>query len=183
MDLGDKLIDFELKDFKGEIHSPRELEDKFVLLILFIASDCPLSRAYLGRLCKLIAKYEEDNLGFILINVNPDIEMHEDMLKCMQDAGLDTGEKSDIVYVLDDHLKVAEQYGAKFTPQAFLFNSNLELVYLGPVDDGGDNPGMVTRVYLEDALEFALDGLDINFPEIKPYGTPIREIKKEKQPK
>jgi len=32
----------------------------------------------------------------------------------------------------------------------------------------------VMRVYLEDAIEFALDGLEIDYPEVAPVGCSIK---------
>jgi len=58
-------------------------------------------------------------------------------------------------------------------PEVFLFNSKRELVYRGAIDDCWDNEAMVSNVYLEDAIENALDGIEVDYPEIPPLGTPI----------
>jgi len=60
------------------------------------------------------------------------------------------------------------------TPEAFLFNSKRELVYRGAIDDSWENAKAVTRVYLEDAIEMSLDGLEVDFPEIQPVGCSIK---------
>jgi hypothetical protein len=41
------------------------------------------------------------------------------------------------------------------------------LVYKGAIDDCWENEAMVTTVHLEDAIEETLDGMEIDFPEIK----------------
>jgi hypothetical protein len=58
-------------------------------------------------------------------------------------------------------------------PEVFLFNRKRELSYKGAIDDCWENEAMITNVYLEDAIEETLDGMDIDYPEITPIGTPI----------
>ena len=54
-----------------------------------------------------------------------------------------------------------------------LFNSKRELVYKGAIDDNWESESAVTSAYLEDAIEEALDGMEIDFPEIPCNGNPI----------
>ena len=48
------------------------------------------------------------------------------------------------------------------------------MVYKGAIDDSWDNENAVTRVYLEDAIEYTLDGMDIDFPEIPAVGCSVK---------
>ncbi len=64
--------------------------------------------------------------------------------------------------------------GQRVPPEVFLFNSKRELVYKGAIDDSWENPNMVTTVYLEDALECALDGIDVDYPETPAVGCGIK---------
>jgi len=64
--------------------------------------------------------------------------------------------------------------GATRTPEVFLFNSRRELVYHGAVDDSCENENAVMQVYLEDAIEYCLDGLEVDYPEIPPVGCSIK---------
>ena len=66
------------------------------------------------------------------------------------------------------------ELGATKTPEVFLFNARRELVYKGAIDDAWDNEAAVMRVYLEDAIEFALDGLEIDYPEVPAVGCSIK---------
>ena len=68
-------------------------------------------------------------------------------------------------YLHDDTQVVAEAYGAKRTPEFFLFDAEGCLVYQGRMDDSPRNPNEVTTSELEDAITAMLDG---NQPEI-PY--------------
>jgi peroxiredoxin len=77
-------------------------------------------------------------------------------------------------YLFDEKQVVAKQLGATKTPEVFLFNSRRELVYKGAIDDSWDNEQTVTHVYLEDAIEYALDGIEVDYPEIPAVGCGIK---------
>ena len=77
-------------------------------------------------------------------------------------------------YLRDSTQKFARKLGAERTPEAFVFNSKRELVYQGAIDDNWEHKELVTHVYLEDAIEDALDGVDVDFPVIQPVGCSIK---------
>ncbi|MBI1305998.1 MAG: redoxin family protein [Bacteroidetes bacterium] len=172
MNIGDKLFRFELKATDGEMYSNFSYADRTALLIVITCNHCPYARAYWDRLKKLNSRYEEDNLGIIAINPNDPQQYPEDsfenMVKLMDGLG------NPFVYAMDEDQKVAKKLGATRTPEVFLFNSKRDLVYKGAIDDSWENANSVTRVYLEDALEAALDGLEVDFPEIQPVGCSIK---------
>lgn len=148
--------------------------DRSSLLIIVTCNHCPYSRAYWNRIKKLYDRYEEDNLGIITINSNdakqyPD-DSYDNMVKLAKTLG------NTFVYLHDETQEVAIKLGARRTPEAFLFNSQRKLVYRGAIDDSWENEHMVTRVYLEDAIEYTLDGLEVDFPEIPAVGCTIKWI-------
>lgn len=174
MEPGDKILEFRLKDHNGNITSPHDFFQQYGLLILFVSSNDDLSMAYIGRLCKLIAKYEEDSFGVIIVDVNPEGNGYKRIIDCLEMENVHLSDDMDYLRLLhDDELFAGRIYNVKVTPEAFLFNPDRELVYHGPIDDGGVHSAVVTRVYLEDAIEYMLDGLEIDYPEIELYGTPV----------
>ena len=62
-------------------------------------------------------------------------------------------------YLHDDSQAVAHAYGAKRTPEFFLFNAQHELVYQGRMDDSPRNPNDVSSADLADAIEAMLSGI------------------------
>ena len=76
-------------------------------------------------------------------------------------------------YLHDPSQEIAKKFGAKVNPEVFLFNSKRELVYKGAIDDCWENEPMVTQVWLEDAIDYALDGIEVDYPEIEATGCPI----------
>lgn len=174
MDIGDRLTEFKLKDRDNRPHSSNEFSDAFTFLLLFYADNCPISKSYEERIKKLILQYEEDDLGIMLINIAPDASnsiLKPDSFK------LEGLRDKYIICVNDFDRKITQKFGVQVTPEAFLFNSKKEMVYHGAIDDAWENSQMVTRVYLEDALEYALDGFEIDYPEISPVGTPVKKVR------
>ena len=174
MNIGDPLFTFRLKGTDGKTYTKFTYADRFALLIIVTCNHCPYSRAYWNRIKKLYAKYEEDNLGILTINSNDAKQYPEDSYENMVKLAKDLGNV--FVYLHDEDQSVAKKLGAQRTPEAFLFNSKRELVYRGAIDDSWENEHAVTRVYLEDAIESALDGLEVDFPEIPAVGCSIKWV-------
>ena len=174
MQIGDKLPEFNLTGFDDKMHSNYEYADKYALAVIFTCNSSPQSKTYSERLVKLFERYEDDNFGIIGINSNDDKQSPEDTMEMMKLAAYHFKlHKLHFMYLKDEDQNVAKRFGAKVNPEVFLFNSKRELVYKGAIDDCWENEGMVSNVYLEDAIENALDGIEVDFPEIVPVGTPI----------
>jgi peroxiredoxin len=172
MQIGDKLSKFSLLDTDGEKYTNFDFADKYALLIIVTCNHCPYSRIYWNRLHELAKKYEEDNLAMVAINSNDaskyPADSYENMVKLAKEI------KLPYLYLHDEKQTVAKKLGARKTPEAFLFNNNRELVYKGAIDDNWEHEKLVTRVHLEDALEYCLDGIDIDYPEIPAVGCSIK---------
>ena len=80
----------------------------------------------------------------------------------------------DFPYVSDPGSLVALAFGAKRTPQAFLFNSNNVLAYQGAFDDSPSDEEKVEAAYLEDAIQAVLAGSDVALAETKAFGCTIK---------
>ncbi|MFM7586937.1 MAG: thioredoxin family protein [Bacteroidota bacterium] len=172
MNLHDTLPYFELKGCDEKMHSLMDVSDKSCILVLFICNHCPYVQAYLDRIDEIIAQFYEDNLGVILINPNDAKRYPADSFEAMQE--LAAKYKWESIYWHDERQDVAKLFGATRTPEAFLFNSARELVYKGGIDDSWENPHLVTRIWLEDAIEYTLDGLEVDFPETQAVGCSIK---------
>ncbi|MEY4040610.1 MAG: hypothetical protein RL233_141 [Bacteroidota bacterium] len=172
MNIGDNLKHFELKSTTGEVVSTYHLSDKSALLIVVTCNHCPTALAYWPRIISLAKQYEEDNLGVLAINGNDASQKPMDSFTEMQRLASQYGVP--FPYLHDESQEILKQLGAERTPEVFLFNARRELVYKGAIDDSWENEAAVMRVYLEDAIEFALDGLEIDYPEIPAVGCSIK---------
>ncbi len=174
LQIGDKLPDFVLLGTDGQMHNNYEWADKYALLIVFTCNSCTYSQAYGKRLIRLLNQYNEDNLGIVAINSNDQNQSPGDSFAEMQKIAEKLGlAEINFHYLYDEKQEVAKTFGARFTPEAFLFNSKRELVYKGAIDDAPENMHMVTMAYLEDAIEYCLDGIDVDYPETEVSGCPI----------
>lgn len=172
MKIGDTLKHFELKSTTGQTVSTYHLSDKSAVLIVVTCNHCPTALAYWPRIVSLAKQYEEDNLGVLAINGNDASQKPMDSFAEMQRLVTQYGVP--FPYLHDESQKILKQLGAERTPEVFLFNARRELVYKGAIDDSWENEAAVMRVYLEDAIEFALDGLEIDYPEIPAVGCSIK---------
>ncbi len=172
MNIGEKLFNFKLQATNGEYFTNFTFADKYALCIVIMGNNCKYSEAYWKRILKLSDQYEEDNMGVIAINANDEGKDASDTLEGMKQK-LKTYQHPNFVYLKDADQTVAKKIGAEKTPEVFLFNSKRELVYKGIVDDNWENETQVMMAYLEDAIEYCLDGIDIDYPEMPGPGSDI----------
>ncbi len=172
MNIGDKMPKFNMLGVDGKMYNNFDFADKYAIAIIFTCNHCPYSIAYWNRIAKLKERYEEDNLALLCISSNDASQFAEDSFENMKTAAKEHSIFPDYYY--DESQEIAKSFGANYTPEVFLFNSKRELVYIGAIDDCWDNENNVTRVFLEDAIEYALDGIEVDYPEIKAEGCLIK---------
>lgn len=172
MNIGDKLPNFSLIATDGQTYTNYSFAERYALCVIFSANSCPISNAYWERIIKLSGQYEEDNMATVVINSNnPSLSPKDSMAEMTSFYnGL---VMPSFVYLKDENCKVAEAFDASKNPEVFLFNSKRELVYHGIIDDNWENESQVMMVYLEDAIEYCLDGVDIDYPEMPVEGCDI----------
>lgn len=172
MNVGDKLFNFKLIDTNGKFHTNYDYTDKSAFLMVVTCNHCPKSQAYWHRIIKLAKNYEEDSLAVVAINPNDPMQQPTDSVEGMRE--LIKSYMLPFPYLIDETQEVAKKLGATKSPEVFLFNSKRELVYKGAIDDNWENEASVMLVYLEDAIECSLDGLEVDYPEIAPVGCSIK---------
>jgi peroxiredoxin len=172
MNIGDKLTNFKLKASNGESYTIYSFADRYALCIVFMSNACEISNAYWDRIFKLYGQYEEDNMALIAVNPNNSNLSTIDSIDNMK-SFLEQKNQPNFIYLKDDGNVLTDQLGASVTPEVFLFNSKRELVYHGIIDDNWQNENQVMMAYLEDAIEYCLDGIDIDYPEMPLEGCDI----------
>lgn len=172
MNVGDKLANFSLKSTLGTEVNNFDFADRYSLLIIVTCNHCKYANAYWNRLKRLTHDYEEDNLGVVAICGNDAKAYPQDSFENM--VAMTNQLQLPFPYLHDPSQKMLQFLKAKRTPEAFLFNRNRELVYRGAIDDNWENENAVMHVYLRDAIEYCLDGIDVDYPEIEPVGCSIK---------
>ena len=131
------------------------------LLVMFVCVHCP----YVKHVEEQLARIGEDyagKIGIVAISSNDIAAYPEDGPDDMKAQEERLGWR--FPYLLDESQEVARSYGAACTPDFFLFNSAMQLVYRGQLDTsrprrkdfGNDEP--VTGADLRKALDEVLAG-------------------------
>lgn len=149
-----------------------DFADKYAMVLVVTCNHCPYALAYWPRLVRLFKKFEEDNLAMVAINGNDVVQKPADSFSEMQ--RLAQQYRLPFPYLYDENQAVLKSLGAQKTPEVFVFNSRRELVYKGAIDDNWENESGVMSVHLEDAIEYTLDGLEIDYPEIPAVGCSVK---------
>jgi hypothetical protein len=80
-------------------------------------------------------------------------------------------------YAVDRNSVLAKAFGATKTPQIFLFDKNLKLVYTGAIDDNLKNAEQVEKPYLKNAINNLVAGKAIDPNVTKALGCSIKKVK------
>lgn len=121
------------------------------LLVIFSCNTCPFVVAWEDRYPILQKLADEHQIGMVLINSNEAKRSGDDSMSEMKTHAKENNYTSK--YLLDKGSRLANAFGAKTTPHVFLFNSEMELVYRGAIDDNHENKENVKEDYLKNAIE------------------------------
>lgn len=158
MPLGAVAPDFTLPDtVSGKLYSLSELRSDKATLIMFICNHCPFVQHIQPELVRLGNDYLPKGVSIVAISSN-DIEAYpEDAPEKMREVALRLGYR--FPYLYDETQAVAKAYQAACTPDFFLFDGTLRLVYRGQLDDSRPGNGIpVTGKDLRAALNALLEG-------------------------
>ncbi|WP_290874147.1 redoxin family protein [Gracilimonas sp.] len=172
--IGDKApeTNTEVVDTSGRNLTLAQVAGNNGLLVIFSCNTCPWVAKWEDRYNVLYRLASSNEIGMIALNPNERIrnrgESMEDMRKRAQKQGYA------FPYALDENHIIADAFGATRTPEVFLFDENLTLVYHGAIDDNADNANAVEMNYAQDAINALLNGTDIVEEETKSLGCTIK---------
>lgn len=167
LSLGTKAPNFELIDTVDNTQKTlQELKGTTATLVMFICNHCPFVIHVNAQLSQLAKDYISKGINCIAISSN-DVENYpQDGPELMKENAKDNG--FIFPYLYDQTQDVAKAYNAACTPDFFLFDNDLKLVYAGQLDDS--RPGNGKPVTGKD-IRFAMDALinnDVVAPNQKP---------------
>ena len=108
----------------------------------------------------------------VVLNSNHQKRDGDDSFEAMKKHAKEKG--YNFYYALDDQSAIANSFGGQTTPHAFLFNSKMELVYKGAIDDSYKSAGDVKQAYVKDAIASVSSGKAVAISETKPVGCSIK---------
>jgi thioredoxin-related protein len=163
--------DVTMKDIRDEDISMKDAARKNGLLVMFTCNTCPYVVKNQER-TRAICKYAmQNNIGVILLNSNEGDRDGGNSLAAMRQYA--KTQKYDWYYVVDKNSEIADAFGANRTPENFLFDKNLKLVYHGAIDNNPSDANRVTRQHLKEAVNNMLSGKDVVLKESRSMGCTI----------
>ncbi|MEO5889314.1 MAG: thioredoxin family protein [Ferruginibacter sp.] len=164
--------DVKLKDISGRQISLGELKKKNGLLVMFSCNTCPYVIKNQQRTRAICAYAQKMDLGVIVLNSNTGNRNDEDSYSAMQEYAKQ--QKYNWIYAVDEKNELADAFGASRTPECFLFNKDLKLVYRGAIDNNPADEGHVSRKHLQIAIDEMLAEKEIEVKETRSVGCGIR---------
>ena len=153
--LGTKAPHFELFDtISNTIINLETIKGEKGTVIMFICNHCPFVIHINKTLVAIAKSYQKKGIGFAAISSNDAVKYPQDgpeKMKLHADI-----ENYPFPYLYDESQTTAKAYDAACTPDFFMFDANLKLVYRGQLDDS--RPGNNVPVTGND-LRHALDCL------------------------
>lgn len=176
MTIGSKapLVDHKMQDISGRSLSMGEVAQENGLIVIFSCNTCPWVMRWEDRYPDIYQMARNNKIGMIALNPNEDYRDRgdgmDDMIKHARKAGYD------FPYVLDKDHVVADAFGASRTPHVYLFNGDMELVYVGAIDDNANDAASVKDYYIKDAMDQLISGQELSRPNTKSLGCTIKRV-------
>jgi peroxiredoxin len=137
--------------------------------VIFVATKCPVSNAYNGRMAALGTEYAAKGIAVVGINSNK-AELAPEVAAHAKEHGFT------FPVVKDERNRIADAYGAQKTPEVFVISPKGDLLYHGRIDESQDDPKGVKSPDLRNALEAILAGKPVPAAETKAFGCTIKRV-------
>ncbi len=122
------------------------------LLVMFLSRHCPYVRHVQAELARIGRDYADSEIGIVAIGSNDPATYPMDAPEQLAEQAREVG--FSFPYAFDDTQEVARAFDAACTPDFFLYDHQLKLVYRGQLDASRPNSGIpVTGSDLRAALE------------------------------
>ena len=142
-------------------------------VIMFICNHCPFVVHVNPEISKMAKEYQSKGIGFIAISSNDIDNYPQDGPSYMKIKA--KAEDYTFPYLYDESQEVAKAYQAACTPDFYLFDEDLKLVYRGQLDDsrpGNDLP--LNGKDLRNAIDALLQGNEISSVQKPSIGCNIK---------
>ena len=172
--LGTKAPPFSLPDtVSGKMLKLKDLASDKGTVVMFLCNHCPYVIHVNEEIVRVANDYIPKGIAFVAISSN-DVEKYPDdgpanMKEQARKAGYP------FPYLSDESPEVARSYDAACTPDFYVFDGDLKLVYRGRLDDSrpaNDKP--LTGEDLRAALDALLEGNEISDAQYPSAGCNIK---------
>jgi peroxiredoxin len=165
---------FRLADSAGKTWSLADHKDRKAIVVLFLGTECPINNQYMPALAEMHKKYTAQGVQFLGINSN----VHDTPTRI---AAHIKAQSIPFPVLKDPANVVADDFGARRTPEAFVLSPEGKILYQGRIDDQigiGFKRKAPTQRDLAVALDEVLAGKAVSTPKTDVAGCIIaRAIK------
>src|SRR6185436_20022849 len=132
--LGTKAPVFTLPDtVSGKQIALNDVRGNVATMIMFICNHCPFVKHVNSELVKLANDYKNKGICFVAISSNDVVNYPDDSPALMKQVAKHLNYP--FPYLYDESQDVAKIYDAACTPDFFIYNKHLKVVYRGQLDD------------------------------------------------
>jgi peroxiredoxin len=158
LELGAEAPDFALTDVvTGKTVRRDDFRGQKGLLVMFICTHCPYVKHVEKGLAALGMDYDGEPVSIVAIGSNDAKTYPDDAPEGLKEQAERMGFR--FPYLYDESQDVAKAYHAACTPDFFLFDGSLKLVYRGQFDASRPGSGIsVTGQDLRAAMDAVLEG-------------------------
>lgn len=156
--LGTPAPQFTLPDVRtGEQISLGDIASERGTVVMFLCNHCPYVKHVQEELVRVARDYQGRGIAFAAISSNDVTQYPADSPDLMKEEAERAGYT--FPYLYDESQEVARSYAAACTPDFFVYDGSLRLVYRGQLDDSRPKTDVpVTGKDLRQALDALLDG-------------------------
>jgi len=162
IDLGTIAPNFALIDTVSDQElSLKAIKGNKATVVFFICNHCPFVIHVNEELVQIANDFKKEGISFVAISSN-DVENYpQDAPHLMKKVAEECNYP--FPYLYDENQEVALAYDAACTPDIYVFDKDLKLVYRGQIDDSRPENGVpVTGKDLRNALQNILNGKEIS---------------------
>lgn len=169
--LGAEQLEFSALTVSGQQLSVSTTDTQFTV-ICFLGAECPMARIYGPRLESMAVEFHDRGVRFIGINSNRQ-DSFADIKNYLEEHQVT------FPFIRDRDNVIADQFQATRTPEVFLLNSKLQVLYHGRIDDQyepGINRNASQRNDLRVAIEESLGGKPVTLARTPATGCLIGKV-------
>ena len=165
----------------GNSYNLDKLTQENGLIVIFSCNTCPFvvgSDGFEGwerQYNEIYKTAQENDMGVVLVNSNEAKRTGVDSPVEMKKRAEDNEYK--MPYIVDTDSKLADAFGAKTTPHAFILDKDKKLVYKGSIDNSWDTKKTELTTYLYNAIANLAEGKTIEENSTAPRGCSIKRTK------
>jgi mono/diheme cytochrome c family protein len=157
-------------DLDGKVHRVGNGEGYKAVALVFLMSECPIAREYVPELNRMAASMADKPVKFLGVISEPGLSRS-------QAVEFQKQFKIEFPVLFDASGELAAHLGPTHVPEAFVLDTNADVVYRGRIDDrygelGKKRPAPTTSE-LADAIAAVVDGKPIAVARTTPVGCPL----------